>query len=47
MSAQQNSGHAVTHFSAPRDTIPARRISDNFGSSRSYAPDCKFLYNKN
>jgi hypothetical protein len=43
MAAQQgnnpvNNQLAPSHY----DTVPNRRISDNFSSSRSYAPECKF-----
>ncbi|CAF3597307.1 unnamed protein product, partial [Rotaria sp. Silwood2] len=40
MSAQQgNNNNTSNQYPTNRDGVPSRRISDNFSSSRSYAPD--------
>jgi hypothetical protein len=39
---QGNPTGGCTQFASTRDTIPTRRVSDNFSSSRSYAPECKY-----
>jgi hypothetical protein len=42
MSAQQGINIINNQLAPSNDTIPNRRICDNFSSSRSYAPECKF-----
>ncbi|CAF4736307.1 unnamed protein product, partial [Rotaria magnacalcarata] len=39
MCAQQNNGRDSNQLFTNRVSVPNRRISDNFTSSRSYAPD--------
>jgi len=49
MSAQQGNNLGINQLTASNDTVPNRRISDNFSSSRSYAPECKlhiFIFQK-
>ncbi len=42
MSAQQGSNPTNNQLATSQDTVHNRRISDNFSSSRSYAPECKY-----
>jgi len=42
MSAQQGNNNVNNQFATNQDTVPNRRVVDNFSSSRSYAPECKF-----
>lgn len=43
MSVLQGVGfNGVNQLSTAHEVVPNRHISDNFSSSRSYAPECKF-----
>jgi hypothetical protein len=41
MSTLQGNNIANNQTSLGHDSIPTRPVSDNFSSSRSYAPECK------
>jgi hypothetical protein len=42
MSIQQGNNIITNQLAANHDGISNRPVSDNFSSSRSYAPECKF-----
>lgn len=42
MSGSQGNNTNNNQLATSHDAIVNRRISDNFSSSRSYAPECKF-----
>lgn len=42
MSNPQGNNTVNNQLTVNLDNVPNRRISDNFSSSRSYAPECKF-----
>jgi hypothetical protein len=42
MSAQQGTNIINNQLLTNTESVPNRRVCDNFSSSRSYAPECKF-----